>query len=154
MMTHLDCGCVWDQETDKLVVKCGDVGEPLYPRNISLEKTDTPIEGKKFDKGKAPLELLSHQALVEISKVFGYGAEKYGKYNYKAGLSWSRIIGAAYRHLGAFNAGEDVDSETGLSHVAHLGACCIMLLDYIKDHPELDDRFKSSINCSAKPNSS
>lgn len=99
-------------------------------------------EGKKFDSDKAPMELLSNQALVEIAKVFGHGAKKYGKFNYKAGLSWGRVIGAAYRHLGAFNSGEDLDPESGLSHIAHLGCCVIMLLDYIKDHPELDDRYK------------
>jgi hypothetical protein len=100
-------------------------------------------EGKKFDNGKPPMELLSNQALVEIAKVFGKGAEKYGRYNYKNGIAWTRIIGAAYRHLGAFNSGEDLDPETGLSHIAHLGCCVVMLLDYINDHPELDDRYKA-----------
>lgn len=99
-------------------------------------------EGKKYDTGKAPMELLSHGALEEIARVFGHGAVKYGRYNYKAGLDWTRVVGAAYRHLGAFNSGENLDSESGFSHIAHLGACCIMLLDYIKDHPELDDRWK------------
>jgi hypothetical protein len=101
--------------------------------------------GKKFDNGKPPMELLSHNALVEISKVFGVGAVKYGRYNYKNGLSWSRVIGAAYRHLGAFNSGEDIDLESGLSHIAHLGCCVIMLLDYIRMHPELDDRYKPPV---------
>lgn len=98
-------------------------------------------EAKKFDSGKPPMELLSHNALVEIAKVFGVGAIKYGRYNYKDGMSWTRLIGAAHRHLGAFNSGEDLDSESSLSHIAHLGCCVIMLLDYIKDHPELDDRY-------------
>lgn len=103
-------------------------------------------EGKKFDSGKAPMELLSHHALVEIAKVFGHGAEKYGRFNYKNGLEWGRVIGAAYRHLGAFNAGEDLDAESGLSHLAHLGCCVIMLLDYIKEHPELDNRYVKKHN--------
>jgi dATP/dGTP diphosphohydrolase len=102
-------------------------------------------EGVKFDTDKVPMELLSHEALTQIAKVLGYGASKYGRYNYKAGMKWSRIIGAAYRHLGAFNSGEDLDPETQLSHVAHLGCCVIMLLDYIKYHPELDDRYKQKV---------
>ncbi len=99
-------------------------------------------EGKKFDTGKPPMELLSHEALVEIAKVFGHGMVKYGKFNYKSGINWGRVIGAAQRHLGAFNDGEDVDPESGLSHIAHLGCCAIMLLDYIKHNPEFDDRYK------------
>lgn len=98
-------------------------------------------EAKKFDDNKAPMELLSHQALAQIAEVFGHGAIKYGKHNYKKGLAWSRVIGAAYRHLGAFNSGEDLDPESGRSHIAHLGCCVIMLLDFIKEHKELDDRY-------------
>lgn len=97
--------------------------------------------GTKHDSDKAPMELLSHQALVQIAEVFGAGAAKYGRFNYKAGIEWSRLIGAAYRHLGAFNSGENLDAETGKSHIAHLGCCVAMLLDMIKQHPELDDRY-------------
>ena len=98
-------------------------------------------EGIKHDGSKAPMELLSHNALIEIANVFGYGRTKYGAHNYRGGLRWSRVIGAAYRHLGAFNSGEDLDPESGLSHVAHLGACAIMLLDFIHEHPKLNDRY-------------
>jgi hypothetical protein len=98
--------------------------------------------GTKFDQGKPPMELLSHEALTQIAYVFGEGAKKYGRYNYRDGIHWSRVIGAAFRHLSAFNKGEDVDTETGRSHVAHLACCAFMLLDYIKEHPELDDRYK------------
>jgi hypothetical protein len=54
-------------------------------------------------------------------------------------------IGAAFRHLSAFNQGENADPETGRSHVAHLACCAFMLLDYIKEHPELDDRYKPNV---------
>ncbi len=98
--------------------------------------------GKKYDELKPPMELLSHEALVEIAKVMGHGRTKYGAYNYRKGIEYSRIIGAAYRHLGAFNSGQDLDPESGISHIAHLGACAMMLLDYIREHQELDDRYK------------
>ena len=102
-------------------------------------------KGTKFDEGKAPMELLSHHALVEIAHVFGAGAVKYGRFNYRAGMDWGRVIGAAYRHLGAFNSGEDLDPETGRSHLAHLGACCIMLLDYHRTGVGKDDRHKLEV---------
>lgn len=100
-------------------------------------------KGQKFDQDKPPMELLSHLALVEVAKVFGHGAKKYDKYNYRAGIAYSRILGAAHRHLGSFNSGEDLDNESGLSHIAHLAACAIMLLDYIRECPEMDDRYKT-----------
>lgn len=119
------------------------------PDGKSCAKTVTTLkqegkmnEGKKFDAGKPPMELLSHRALLEAAKVMGEGKNKYGAQNWRAGLAWSRVIGAAYRHLGAFNDGQDLDPETGLSHVAHLLCCAMFLLEYISTHPEMDDRYK------------
>ena len=101
-------------------------------------------EGVKFDAGKPPMELLSTKGLREIAKVMGKGKEKYGAHNWRSGLAWTRVIGAAYRHLSSFADGEDLDPETGLSHLAHLGCCVLFLLEYIQTHPELDDRYKMS----------
>ena len=97
-------------------------------------------EGKKNDSGKEQMDLLSHKAMLEVAKVFGEGARKYGRFNYRKGIAFSRLISAANRHLGAFNAGEDMDPETGLPHAAHLAANAIMILDMLREHPELDDR--------------
>lgn len=114
---------------------------------VTTLKQDTKMhdekkQGKKFDDGKPAMELLSTKALIEIARVMGYGKDKYGAQNWRAGLNWSRLIGAAFRHLSAFNDGEDLDPETGLSHIAHLSCCAMFLLEYIKTHSELDDRYK------------
>lgn len=107
--------------------------------------------GKKDDSGKAQMDLLSHEALEEIARVFGYGASKYGRFNYREGIKYSRLVAAAYRHLGRFNSGEDLDPETGLSHAAHLCCCGIMLLDMLREHPDLDDRYKKSSDVAPQP---
>jgi hypothetical protein len=39
-------------------------------------------EGKKFDSEKPMMQLLPSKALVEVSKVLSFGANKYGKENY------------------------------------------------------------------------
>lgn len=100
------------------------------------------MSGKKNDKEKIPMELLSHDALLAIAEVFGHGRVKYGAFNYREGIEYGRLIGAAYRHLGAFNKGEDIDPESGLPHIAHLAATAVMLLDMIREYPELDNRYK------------
>ena len=110
------------------------------------------MSGIKHDAGKPPMELLSHHALVEIAKVFGEGAKKYGQFNYRGGISYGRLIGAAHRHLGAFSAGEDLDPETGLSHVGHLACCAVMLLDMLREHPELDDRYRGTQKAAVSAN--
>lgn len=102
--------------------------------------------GLKYDAEKAPMELLDNYPLTQIANVFGFGANKYGRFNYKKGIAWNRLISAAYRHLGAFNAGEDLDPESKLHHLAHLGCCIFMLLEYTKTHPELDNRYETIKN--------
>lgn len=99
-------------------------------------------EGKKNDQGKPDHSLNPKSALDEMAKAFGYGANKYGRYNYKKGIAYSRLTGAASRHLTAFNEGEDIDAESGNHHLGHALASIAMLLEMIKEHPELDDRYK------------
>ncbi len=106
------------------------------------EKLKENHSGVKHDDGKVPLDLLSSVALEEIAKVMAFGKKKYAAHNWRGGLAWSRVIGAALRHLLAFNRGEDKDPETGLSHLAHLGCCVLFLLEFEKTHKELDDRYK------------
>lgn len=96
----------------------------------------------KFDGDKPRMELLPPKAMEEVAKVLTVGAKKYSDYNWRKGFDWTRLIGAAYRHLSAFSAGEDKDPETGLSHIAH-AACCLM---FLVEHETVgfgrDDRYK------------
>ena len=115
------------------------------PRNDSLK-------GKKNDSEKIRWELLSVDAMNEIAKVMTFGAKKYSTYddagnkledganNWRGGFDWSRLIGAAYRHLSAFHNGEDIDPESGLPHLAHLGCCTMFLLEHYIRMLGRDDR--------------
>lgn len=103
-------------------------------------------EGVKHDQEKPPMALLDPNFLEEVARVLGFGAAKYAADNWRNGISYRRLISAAYRHLGALSRGEDVDAESGLPHTAHLG-CCTMFLDWmIKNRPDLDDRWKGNQN--------
>lgn len=104
----------------------------------------------KHDSGKPPMSLLSRTALEEISKVLEFGANKYAADNWRKGFKWRRTLDAAMRHLTAFMDGEDVDPESGLSHLAHLGCNIMFLLEFQKTHPELDDRYKPKFALSEK----
>lgn len=99
------------------------------------------IEGKKFDGGKAPMQLLPYPALKAIAMVLAFGAQKYDAWNWTKGMAWSRLIGAAERHLGEFKIGNDSDEESGLLHLAHLGCCVLFLLTYQLCRLGEDDRF-------------
>jgi hypothetical protein len=96
----------------------------------------------KFDAGKLPLHLLSTEAMNQTAAVLAFGADKYAEHNWRKGFTWSRPLSAAMRHITAFNAGEDKDPESGLSHLAHAACCIMFLLEFEKTHKELDDRYK------------
>lgn len=99
------------------------------------------MNGRKFDKGKVPLDLLPKAALIEVAKVLDFGARKYAPYNWAKGMAYSRLLAAAYRHLWAFESGEDKDRETSVSHLAHAVCCILFLLSYRIFNLGLDDRF-------------
>lgn len=99
-------------------------------------------KGTKHDAGKPDLTLLPKVALDQEALVMGFGANKYGRYNYKAGFDYSRLTAAALRHITAFNDGEDLDPESGISHLAHARCCLGMLLDCINLGTANDNRFK------------
>jgi len=97
-------------------------------------------KGTKYDQGKPALALIPAEAIFEIGKVFTFGARKYGAYNWRKGLSWTRLLSATLRHIYAFLLGEDNDPESGYNHLAHAGACICMLLTLYKNKT-LDDRY-------------
>lgn len=98
--------------------------------------------GIKHDGEKARLDLLSPIALNRTAQVLTFGAKKYAAHNWRNGFNWSRLYGAALRHLLAHMNGEDKDPETGLSHLDH-AACCIMFLqEHEAQNLGTDDRYK------------
>lgn len=142
--------------TTGLCTKCGSIQEAFHSVNVGgtpgwfCSKCTAPIildpkgfnEAKKNDAEKIRLELLSVTAMEEIGKVLTFGAKKYDAHNWRKGMAWSRLLGAALRHLTAYMRGEDLDPETGLSHLAHAGCCIMFLLEYQKSGLGTDDRFK------------
>lgn len=98
-------------------------------------------EAVKFDTDKAPMSLISRRAIEEEAKVMAFGATKYGRDNWRKGMEFSRLMDACLRHVYAFADGEDLDKETGLSHLAHARCCLAFLLEYEGKKIGKDDRY-------------
>lgn len=101
--------------------------------------------GIKHDTGKPPLDLLDRHALEEIAQVLAFGAAKYGRGNWRQGLALSRLLAACLRHVFAFLDGEDLDPESGRSHLAHAACCLVFALRLHRDRPDLDDRERKNL---------
>lgn len=108
------------------------------------DNTDPANTTLKFDGGKAPLDLIPVEPLYRVAEVFGFGAQKYKRENWRAGNppEWGRIYASIQRHLTSFWAGEDIDPESGLSHLAHAATQVLMMLYYFQFHQDRDNRFK------------
>lgn len=101
------------------------------------------MSGAKHDGGKPRTDLLDTAWLLEVAKVLEFGSRKYAPHNWRKGIQTSRLIGAALRHILAYNNGEDTDPETGLSHLAH-ASCCLMFETnrQLLGREDLDDRYQ------------
>lgn len=97
------------------------------------------MAGVKFDGGKPRMDLVPTEALIAMATVFGYGAEKYGEYNWRGGINHSRLYAAVMRHLTSYWGGETTDPESGLNHLHHAIAGLAMLVSMPEEY---DDRYR------------
>lgn len=115
------------------------------PTNVPTKGDESPTLkgtlGHKADAGKPRMELLSPEALEGLAKVMTFGAAKYGDRNWEKGLTFSRVFGAGMRHMWAWWRGEDIDPESGLSHLDHAAFAMMTLSHFNKRRrSDLDDR--------------
>ena len=84
---------------------------------------------KKFDGDKVRYDLVPPSAIESIAKVLTFGAKKYDPNNWKSVEDPERYVGALYRHLEAWRAGEVLDPESGLPHLAHASTNLAFLIE-------------------------
>lgn len=90
---------------------------------------------------KPPLGLIPGTAMVAVAEAMRCGMEKYGPANWRdKPVTTSTYTSAALRHLFAWIDGEDVDPESGATHLAHAMACMAILVDAQAQGTLNDDR--------------
>lgn len=98
--------------------------------------------GTKYDAGKNRLELIPSTAIDALGRAFTFGAKKYNSHNWANGFEWDRLVGALLRHINSWRSGEDIDPESGLSHLDHVLACAAMLSAHEQEGLGNDNRRK------------
>ncbi len=102
----------------------------------------TPGTGTKHDDGKPMLALLPFEALEAVGRVMTFGAKKYAANNWRGGFAWTRLVSSSLRHIFSWVKGEDLDPESGESHLAHAACCILFLLTFVLTKTGEDDRYK------------
>lgn len=105
-------------------------------------KIDGGKEGVKFDSGKRRVDLVPTEAINALADILTAGAAKYGEHNWRHGMDWSRVYGAAQRHMLAFWGGDDIDEESGMPHLWHALTNIAFLVSYQAMSVGRDDRWK------------
>jgi len=90
---------------------------------------------------KVPFSVLPAPVLAEVGLALLEGARKYGRHNYRAvGVRASVYYDACFRHLTSWWEGEDIDIDSGLSHVTKAIAGLMVLRDSMMKENWKDDR--------------
>jgi len=90
---------------------------------------------------KVSVSVLPQQVIGEVGLALLEGARKYGRHNYRAaGVRGSVYFDAAWRHLAAWWEGQDLDPDSGLSHVTKAIAGLMALRDSMIAENWVDDR--------------
>ena len=95
---------------------------------------------------KVALRLVPPIARVQLARVLQHGAQKHGgPFDWRDRcVSINDYVDAAQRHLLAYEAGQDLDADSGLHQLAHVMACCAIILDAQHTGAIVDDRHKTN----------
>jgi hypothetical protein len=132
---HKQLGVIMHNEVGK-----NKIQDDMVVTNTSHVKWDMNSGGVKFDQQKVRFDLIPSKPLNYLGEVYTMGAVKYAPRQWEQGMDWGRLYSAALRHMNAFWAGQDLDEESALPHLAHAAWNLFALLEYMETHPELDTR--------------
>lgn len=127
----------------------GPVGPALNVRLLEESKKDAQRYHGHIGDQANPKDTLGASKpqmglvpLVEaVARVMELGAKKYGAYNWRSKAVKKMVyVHAALRHLMAWVGGQSTDPESGESHLAHVAACMLIVLDAEAHGKAIDDR--------------
>jgi hypothetical protein len=109
-----------------------------------MVKDASPNPKEKYGIAKVCLSFVPPLARILEAKVMMLGAAKYGRFNWrKDPIEANTYIDAIYRHIQQWEDGIEDDPESKVSHLAHIRACCAILLDAQYTNNLIDNRDKS-----------
>lgn len=102
-----------------------------FDEAINGLQKDKPEQAMRFNDNKPQLSYLldAMPALKDMVEVMEFGSRKYARNNWRLGFPKDKLLDSMLRHIDAFYSGEDIDPESGKSHVGHI-MCNAMFLAY------------------------
>lgn len=104
---------------------------------MSLSSTGS----ERKNEGKPQTHHIDPEFILGMAKVLTLGSKKYSSYNWAKGNNLTVPFDSAMRHLLAYMSGNNLDDETGESHLFHAAVNLMFMYYYERNYPEMDDRF-------------
>ena len=105
---------------------CVDCETQLAAQGVKYEVVE---EFLKFDAEKLRYDLVPPSAVKAMADVLTFGARKYKPNNWKNCQDPERYLAALIRHIEAYRSGEELDTDSGLPHLAHAMTNLAFLLE-------------------------
>lgn len=140
------CG-VW-LRVDKTYDPFNGVKTDIVVEAPKSRATYTGPQAVNYDQGKPKIDLLLTPAALPIAEALTYGAHKYPddfNYLHGDGLSYRRNASSMIRHIVKWLCGENIDSESGIHHLGHVGARVVMALNLVLLNKGIDDRIHKAV---------
>jgi hypothetical protein len=112
--------------------------EPL--KSAFDDVQESPTGSLRMNSGKSQTNEIDPSFILGMGAVLEKSRQKYPRGNWQKGNFYSVPWDSLQRHLLAWQQGEKIDSESGLSHLHHAALNLMMLAHYEENFPEFDDR--------------
>ena len=86
-------------------------------------------KASRYNEGKPKWSLVHYESLVPMIRVLEFGALKYAPFNWQKEMDLKEILESMQRHLAALMDGEEIDKESGISHMGHI-QCNALFYNY------------------------
>ena len=96
-------------------------------------------QADRFNFKKPKWSQVDFKSLEPMVAVLEYGELKYSKKNWMKGLPATEVIESLLRHTFALLEGEELDKESGLSHIGHMLSNCMFISYVLREKPEFND---------------
>lgn len=108
-----------------------------------------PTGSLRYNGDKPGCHHIAPEFIIALADLMSESAKKYARWNYAKGQPFTVPYDSLMRHIHSFMAGEDIDPESGKSHLIHVAANAMIMWvtqEYqLEKFPELDDRFKKTL---------
>ena len=109
------------------------------------EVTESKGGSLRYNKGKPQFSHLSPEFISDMMALMTKSSDKYGYLNWTKAQDVRTASDSLMRHFLKFQQGEDLDDESGYSHITHVAVNAMIIWQNLQDFgDEVDNRYSKA----------